>query len=209
MEFDTKTVNKLLGIDETYKAPEVLMDILTKDIDTRNKLFKSFLKVSTDMSFDWFHTYFQDEQAERKSKKQDFTPDSISELMNRLVNIDSKNDLSGEYYEPAAGTGGILIKKWRQDQLKATIALYDPRNFWYQVEEYSDRAFPFLLFNMAIRGMNGIAIQADSVERVAKQAFIIKNWTSNWLGFSDIIPVPKTELNLKILNLKEWTNKWQ
>ena len=85
--------------------------------------------------------------------------------MSRLVNPNA-----GVYYEPAAGTGGILITRWNQDRINDPIGLhsnkkileknpgismftYDPRNYWYQAEEMSDRAIPFLIFNMAIRGM--------------------------------------------------------
>lgn len=108
MQFDTKTVNKLLGVDEAYKAPEKMLQLMLDD-EQRPKLFEKFLKVSTDLKFDWFHEYFEDDQAERKKKKQDFTPDSIATLLNSLVD-DSRS--SSHYFEVAAGTGGILIKRW-------------------------------------------------------------------------------------------------
>ncbi|WP_260306632.1 SAM-dependent methyltransferase [Lactobacillus johnsonii] len=174
--------------------------------------FKNFLKVSTDLSFDWFHEYFEDEQAERKSKKQDFTPDSIAVLLNKLT---SKTD--GYYYEPAAGTGGILITRWWQNCRTDPVHLhderfsellswitYDPRSYWYQVEELSDRAIPFLIFNMAIRGMNGVVVQCDSLSREAKEAYFIRNDTDNFLAFSKIEKVPHSEALAKELNIK-WT----
>ena len=83
MQFDVKTVNKLLGIEESYKAPEKMLQLMLDD-QQRPGIFKQFLAVSTDLKFDWFHEYFEDEQAERKSKKQDFTPDSVATLLNRV-----------------------------------------------------------------------------------------------------------------------------
>ena len=90
MQFDVKTVNKLLGIEESYKAPEKMLRLMLDD-QQRPGLFKQFLAVSTDLKFDWFHEYFEDEQAERKSKKQDFTPDSVATLLNRLT-VRQSND---------------------------------------------------------------------------------------------------------------------
>lgn len=211
MQFDVKTVNNLLDIDDSYKAPEKMLKLML-DNQKRVKTFKKFLEVSTNMQFDWFHEYFEDEQAERKSKKQDFTPQGIADLMTFIVG----RSPTGTYYEPAAGTGGILITRWWNDRLKDPVHLkpkfaentglsiltYDPRNYWYQVEEISDRAIPFLLFNMAIRGMNGVAIQCDSLERNAKNAYFIRNDTDDWLEFSEVIPIPHKDIFEKELNIK-------
>ena len=208
MQFDVSTVNKILNIDDAYKAPDTLLALML-DKTQRENIFKKFLNVSTDLSFDWFHEYFEDEQAERKSKKQDFTPDSIATLLNKLT-----SNTTGYYYEPTAGTGGILITRWWQDCLNDPVGTknntnipgisfftYDPRKYWYQVEELSDRAVPFLIFNMAIRGMNGVAIQCDSLSREAKNAYFIRNNTDNALTFSEVIEVPKTKDFEKELNI--------
>ena len=208
MQFDVNTVNKILNIDDAYKAPDTLLALML-DKTQRENIFKKFLNVSTDLSFDWFHEYFEDEQAERKSKKQDFTPDSIATLLNKLT-----DNTTGYYYEPTVGTGGILITRWWQDCLNDPVGTknntnipgisfftYDPRRYWYQVEELSDRAVPFLIFNMAIRGMNGVAIQCDSLSREAKNAYFIRNNTDNALAFSEVIKLPKTSEYEKELNI--------
>lgn len=208
MQFDVSTVNKILNIDDAYKAPDTLLALML-DKTQRENIFKKFLNISTDLSFDWFHEYFEHEQAERKSKKQDFTPDSIATLLNKLT-----SNTTGYYYEPTAGTGGILITRWWQDCLNDPVGTknntnipgisfftYDPRKYWYQVEELSDRAVPFLIFNMAIRGMNGVAIQCDSLSREAKNAYFIRNNTDNALTFSEVIEVPKTKDFEKELNI--------
>lgn len=208
MQFDVNTVNKILNIDDAYKAPDTLLALMLNKTQREN-IFKKFLNISTDLSFDWFHEYFEDEQAERKSKKQDFTPDSIATLLNKLT-----DNTTGYYYEPTAGTGGILITRWWQDCLNDPVGTknntnipgisfftYDPRRYWYQVEELSDRAVPFLIFNMAIRGMNGVAIQCDSLSREAKNAYFIRNNTDNALAFSEVIKLPKTSEYEKELNI--------
>lgn len=67
VKFDVKTVNNLLGIDDAFKAPGRLMEILLER-EEREKLFRNFLKIDTNLEYDWFHEYFETEQAERKSK---------------------------------------------------------------------------------------------------------------------------------------------
>ncbi|KRK60417.1 phage protein [Limosilactobacillus antri DSM 16041] len=219
VQFDVKTVNNLLGIDDSFKAPKRMMEAMLNN-DERPELFKKFLRVSANLDFDWFHEYFEDEQAERKSKKQDFTPNSIAQVLNNLVDSEQAPNT---YYEVAAGTGGILIKRWLDDRTHDRIGnplsnktalrflsvfTYDPRAYWYQVEELSDRAIPFLIFNMAIRGMNGVAIQCDSLTREAKDVYFIRNNTSDFMKFSEVIKCPHEDVIRKEFNISEWVDSF-
>lgn len=183
----TEKINQLLGITESYQAPQKMLDVMLDD-DKRIMLFDSFLEYKTDLSREWFHSYFEDEHSDRKKKKQDFTPVSVSKLLTKMVAADSKI-----YYEPAAGTGGIMIQTWNEQRLKAGPANFDPRAYWYQVEEMSDRAIPFLIFNMAIRGMNGVVMQGDSLTRKFKNVYFIRNDSSDFLAYSEVIKMPKTD----------------
>lgn len=215
VKFDVKTVNNLLEIDDAFKAPGKLMKILLER-EEREKLFRNFLKIDTNLEYDWFHEYFETEQAERKSKKQDFTPDTVAKLANSIACEPGHAD----YYEMAAGTGGMMIARWvyntkedpvfvlkRKDSmvndvLTSSVFTYDPQAYWYHLEELSDRAIPFLLFNASIRGINAVVIQCDSLSRKAKQAFYVKNDSDDFLAFSDILEVPKTDKFGKFLNVK-------
>lgn len=155
----TETINQLLKINDSYKAPQALMNILL-DKERKNDLFETFLRHESDLSYEWFQGYFEEEQADRKNKKQDFTPHSISNLLAKLVGA------NGSYFEAAAGTGGIMIQQWVENE---------GNNCWYHLEELSDRAIPFLLFNMAIRGMNGIVCHGDSLTNDFKAIYRIAN----------------------------------
>lgn len=194
----TEKINQLLGITESYQAPQKMLDIML-DADKRKVLFDSFLEHKTDLSREWFHSYFEDEHSDRKKKKQDFTPVSVSKLLTKMVAADSKI-----YYEPAAGTGGIMIQAWHEQRLKAGPARFDPRAYWYQVEEMSDRAIPFLIFNMAIRGMNGVAMQGDSLTREFKKVYFIRNDSRDFLAYSEVIKMPQTEALAKECYVLEW-----
>lgn len=196
-------INNLLGIKESYKAPDRLMEILYMDKPERDKYFMDFLNAfDKDVTYDWFHDYFQDEHADRKNQKQDFTPQSVSRLLSAIVGPEGNT-----YYEPATGTGGILIERWNQDRMKHSPFDYEPRDYYYTAEELSDRAIPFLLFNMLIRGMNGNVVQCDVLTREATGAFFIQNDANDFMGFSSLNLLPynedtETELNIKFVDEK-------
>lgn len=193
---DADQINSIIGVTESYQAPEALYKLMM-DEETREETFLKFLEIETDVSYEWFQAYFEDEHADRKKKKQDFTPDSISRLLVRLTE-------GNEYYEPAAGNGGILIKKWDSDRKRGNPLLYNPRAFWYTAEEKSDRSLPFLLFNMSIRGMNGAVLHGDSLTREFKNVYFIRNDSDDFLAFSDIIKMEKSPELMQFLNIRKW-----
>jgi len=191
-------VNGILGVDDSYKAPEALMKIMLDD-EKRPKLFDDFLEHEPFLSRDWFVDYFQEEHAERKRFNQDFTPEAIGNLLGGIVGGANK------YFESAAGSGGLMIKAWHQHRMDAGPSRFDPRSYWYQVEELSDRAVPFLIFNMAIRGMNGVILHGDSLERTFKNVYFIRNDTPDFLRYSEVLVMPKTDELKNELNIGEWS----
>lgn len=149
-------INELFGITESFHAPYKLKEIL-QDKQQREDMFELFLQEETDLSFDWFTEYFQAEQSDRKNMKQDYSPDGIVTLTSELLgSTDSNADL-------CAGTGGLTIKRWSTNK---------DADFW--CEEYSDRAMPFLLFNLAIRNMNAIVCHGDTLTREFKAIYQLK-----------------------------------
>ena len=197
-------LNKILNISDSYQAPEKLMKILYKEKE-REQLFMELLEANNyDVGYDWFSRYFEDEHADRKKKKQDFTPRCVANLLSKLV-LTGDGD-AGYYYEVAAGTGGILIKHWDNYRKTYSPFNYKPSYHFAFVEELSDRAIPFLLLNMMIRGMNGIVLHCDSLTRECKNAYFICNTDNDHFKFSGISNIPKTEQFEKELMVK-FTNK--
>lgn len=197
---DSKTVMKLLGVKEAYQVPDKLMKAMF-DKEKREELFKKFLAITTDVSFDWFHEYFETAQADRKEKKQDFTPNSVARITNEIVG--GKNT----YFESACGTGGMLITRWHDDCMKTNFFAYKPSMFFYQVEELSDAAMPFLLFNVLIRGMNAIIIHGDSLSRKIKSIYFVQNTKDDYLAFSSLNIMPRTKTVEAEFNVKQWVGE--
>lgn len=179
-----KNINKLLGISDSYQAPAKIMEILY-DRKKREELFMNFLEAfDFDVSYDWFHDYFQDEHADRKNKKQDFTPVCVADLLVSLVGSE------GTGYDCAAGTGGITIRKWQADRMQTSPFEYRPSDYLYVCEELSDRAIPFLLFNALIRGMNAIIIHCDILSRNTYGVFFVQNDRDDHMQFSSLNVMP-------------------
>jgi type I restriction-modification system DNA methylase subunit len=186
-----------LGITESYKAPETILKILY-DRERREKVFSEFLKLyKHDVSYDWFHEYFEDEHADRKKKKQDFTPDSVSNVIARLT-----GGKKGMVYEVAAGTGGMTIRKWWSECLQETPFRYIPSEHFYMCEELSDRAIPFLLFNLMIRGMNAAVAHCNTLSRKCKGIFFIDNKKDDLLSFSNLNLMPYSKQVEDYFNVK-------
>ena len=200
----TNEVNKILGIRDSYKAPDKIYEILTSDIEKRNVVFMKFLELfEYDTSYDWFHQYFQDEHADRKNKKQDFTPNSVSDLLVKMTQG------GVTIYEPTAGTGGVLIRKWHDDRMRTNPFEYRPSDYLFHAEELSDRAIPFLLFNLIIRGMNAIVIQADTLTRESYGAFFIQNDKDDDLQFSSLNVLEYSDRFEKMLNINFVEEKYK
>lgn len=180
--------NELLGINESYKAPAKLMEILY-DRPKREQLMRDFLEATDyEVDADTFQRYFEEEHADRAGKKQDFTPSSVAMLTARLVGG------GDSFYEGCAGTGGMLIAAWHNDRIKHSPFDYKPSWYFYTVEELSDRAFPFLLFNIALRGMNATVIHCGVLTRKAYGAFFVQNDYDDHLHFSSINRLPYNEI---------------
>jgi type I restriction-modification system DNA methylase subunit len=206
MNSTTKIINNILGVDDIFKAPAKMLEILL-DRGWRENIFFQFLEsFKHKLHEDFFHNYFQEEIAQRKEMKQDFTPVSVSGLVTQLV------DESGMYFEACAGTGGMMIAQWEKDRCKhnpfhpqikhKVFNPYKPSDYLYVCEELSDRAFPFLVFNMAIRGLNGAAIHCDSLTRECYGVFFIQNDDDNPIGFSSVNVMPYSKEAESYFNVK-------
>lgn len=197
-----ETINRLLGIEDVYQAPDRIMEVVTGDV--RDSVFDAFLtEFGGDVSGDWFHDYFEDEVANRRDMKQDFTPSCLARLASELVGHGE-----GVVYEPSAGTGGMLITRWDMERKRHHPFDYRPSMQWFVAEDVSDRAIPFLLFNLSVRGCNANVLHIDSLTRRCKAAYLVENVADDMLAFSDVLELPRSEKCMEAFDIKEWVDRW-
>lgn len=175
-------INRIFAINDSYQAPGKIMDFILKNVDERNRIFSEMSELfKFDFSYDWFHQYFEDEHADRKNNKQDFTPECISKLVSQLVGSDK-----GITYEPAAGTGGMLISNWYRNRNKIHPFNYNPNDHLIVCDELSDKTIPFLLFNLSIRGISGIVFHGNTLHEDYKQVYVLVNKHNSITEYSDV-----------------------
>lgn len=166
---DNKKINELFGIKESFELPKKLLSILLNR-EERIKLFDAFMSEGIKVEEDVFRDYFQEEHANRGDLKQDYTPDCLCKLMSMLQpETDNLLDI-------CSGAGSLTIAS-------------KPRKY-YQLEEYSSRSIPILLFNLAIRGYNASVIQKDVLTQEVEHMYELTNEGT----YSDIREVGRVEI---------------
>lgn len=198
---------KIAGVKQHAELEKYLQRILFER-EERERFYKELAREIGGAALfeDTFKPYFEEYAAERKANKQDYTPSEVSELLSLIVRNDGDKLEQAEYtaYDPTAGTGSLLIQKWADDVLNSTFADYRPHDFFYFAEEYADNAIPYLLHNLAMRGMNCIVIHGDTLDRAAKSVYFVQNSKDDFMSFSDINVMPRTDEIARYFDIRKW-----
>lgn len=174
---------RIFNVEDIINLPQAAMNIVMGDRERRDAVYRELLSVNRyDMSFDWFRQLYEEEFAQRKKQKQDFTPVEVSEIVAKIA-----LPTVGTIHEPTAGTGGLIISAWWEQCRRAIPWDYYPSQHMISVWELSDRAIPLLLLNLSIRGIMGYVYHGDVLEGTVKARYILLNRSDDALGFSDVV----------------------
>lgn len=133
---------ELFGVDNADDLGSALLE----SVSDTDKLKAFYDLVGGDLSVDWMQKIYQYYLADRKEKKQDYTPASLAQFMGLLAGD------SEEIVDMCAGSGALIIQKWRQNHDIRFIAL-----------EIDENVIPFLLFNMVLRNITCKVYQMDAL----------------------------------------------
>lgn len=188
----SKTFNGILNIRDSYEAPARVLELLTSSPTAeRDSVFYALAKVNGfDFSADWFWAYFQEEHADRKTNKQDFTPSSISRVVHSILRHDTHSGVTVTY-EPAAGTGQMVICDWFRHRERQMPWDYRPSEHIYVCAEYSIKTVPFLLFNLAVRGVVALVYHMNTLTGAIDTIYKVENPRDSTLSYSDVSEVAK------------------
>jgi type I restriction-modification system DNA methylase subunit len=147
---------KTIELFDAKDAEELKNHLMDASNDDEKK--KAFCQlVNDDLSKDWLQMVYQYYLADRKEKKQDYTPKSIAQLMGRLAgDADVCVDL-------CAGSGALTIQKWMQKP--------DQK---FELYELDENVIPFLLFNLSIRNISADVFRADVLQDEIYDAWEVK-----------------------------------
>ena len=180
----TKEAFSLFGIEDLKDLPDAVTQVLEGDLRTRDSIYRTLLETNNyDLSFDWFQDLYENELAERKQKKQDFTPQTVAALCSMLTGQ------TGTMHEPTAGNGNLVIADWWQRCRKRLPWEHFPSQNMVTCWELSARAIPILLLNLSIRGIMGYVYHGDVLEKTVRQKYTLLNRHDDTLAFSEIIKV--------------------
>ncbi len=140
----TRAFQKLISADNDF-SNAVFMALMSP---AKNTVLADYVKlVDGDLQTDELQKIFQYYHADRKEKKQDYTPKSIARLC--AVATEKAGDV---VYDLCAGSSALTIQKWTQNPEKIFIC-----------EELDGQVIPLLLFNMAARNMSGYVINRNAL----------------------------------------------
>ena len=152
------------------------------------------------LDIDWLGDYYQETLADKKDQGQVFTPPHITQLMSQLANAENYPAVEKRImFESCCGTGRMSIGYWNEAR-KAKD--YNPTDYRFICEELSEKLIPFLIFNLAIRGINGVAIHCNFMTRECYGAFIISNKYNKPNDFSIVNRVDYDEFAERLLRVK-------
>jgi len=132
----------LLDCREAIDIPRLLLEGLLSD--RQDEILNRVDEEYIDKTIDLFRDFFQEEQADRKSLKQDYTPDGISELVSRLA------PAGNSLLDVCAGTGALTVSYLARHEID-----------FVRCEEFSSRVIPFLMLNLALRNQESEVIHKD------------------------------------------------
>ena len=169
------------GITDVLDLPDAVWKLLCSPDSDRETRYCELIRIAGyDPSYDWFRDVYEGDLAERKSKKQDFTPREVTELVSMIAGT------TGDVHEPTAGTGGLLISWWWQGCRNELPWKYRPSAHRFNCWEISDRCIPILLLNLSIRGMTGVVVHGDVLTKEVKAVYALENTNDDALSFSKI-----------------------
>lgn len=103
--------------------------------------------VGGDLTKDWMQMIYQYYLADRKDKKQDYTPANLASLLSSLAgSADMIVDL-------CAGSGALTIQRWCKNPDQE-----------FELYEIDENVIPYLLFNLAVRNIKGTVYLCDVLQ---------------------------------------------
>lgn len=182
----TKAFQSLIGSDN---LPEAVLRALLSP--AKKSVLSSYVDmVGGDLQTDELQKIFQYYYADRKEKCQDYTPNSIAKLC--AVATETGGSV---VYDLCAGSGALTIQKWVQNPNKTFIC-----------EELDSRVIPLLLFNMAVRNMDGYVLNRNALTLEFENGYKLSTGSE----FSEIeeIQSPPDILADEVISNPPYNIKW-
>lgn len=148
---------EIFGLRSVDALPDALLEAATKN-DTGK--YKRFADLVGDLAIDWLQKIFQYYEADRKERKQDFTPTTLARLASMLIS----DERAKTVLDICAGSGALTIQKWVLNKSLKFVCV-----------EIDRKAMSVLVFNLALRNISAIVINGDALTGEIFEAYELKS----------------------------------
>lgn len=154
----TDVVNKLLNvlkINDLKDMPDALFDaVINHNVDVYDAYIEA---VDGNLNTDYLQNIYQYYFANRDELGQDFTPESLAKLLSELTKEEK------EVIDLCSGSGALTIQAWTANPAR--------RFTCYEIDETTIK---FLLFNLAVRNIEGRVYHQDLFDNSKLKIYEIK-----------------------------------
>jgi len=142
--------NNILSAFDAEDVADFSAKLFDSMMGGQTTTFEKYIPLCPDFETDYLQKIWQFYEADRKEKKQDYTPACLGELLSAVIG----NSENGVVYDCCAGSGALTIQHWLKN-----------KNNKFICEELDERIIPFLLFNLAVRNIQGYVIHGNALEQ--------------------------------------------
>jgi hypothetical protein len=151
----TREVLALFEVPDVADLGMALMECAVSENEEKMDAFCNL--VGDDLSRDWLQMIYQYYSADRKEKKQDYTPKCLAQFLSLLA---GESDVTVDL---CAGSGALTIQRWA-----------DAPDNAFELYEIDENVIPFLLFNLAIRNISGHVVLGDVLSAEQRKAWTVR-----------------------------------
>jgi len=152
-----KLTEQTLEIFDSKDTKELIKKI-SENYNNHESMERFCELINNDLNVDWLQKIYQYYEADRKNKGQDYTPQSLANLMASLA-LSSEDD---EVVDMCAGSGALTIAAWvKNKNIRATCI------------EFDKNVVPILVFNLALRNIQAVVKHENVLSREVFETYKI------------------------------------
>lgn len=156
-----KLLLEIFESKESESFSETIMRVLLSS--NRNAYFDKYKELFPNLKEDELRSCWQFWHADRETKKQDYTSTPLATLCAKLL----VNEGGHVLYDCCSGSGTLTVAVWAQNQEIIVVC-----------EELDSEVIPLLLFNLAVRNIQGEVRNGDALTGETKKAWLLKSGQS-------------------------------
>lgn len=152
-------IHNLFEVSERHELPRRMSEVV-ENPELLHVVSEKYKTLFPDLTHDYMRDYFQESIADRSNFMQDYTPESICQIVSGVIGEPKT------IADLCAGTGSLTIGAWQRFPVAEFICY-----------EISSASVPFLLFNLAIRNVSAFVVKGDLLTEEYESVYKVEKGT--------------------------------